>query len=128
MDSTAQTGHVGVVDWQEEVYQKIKYMKELYLPELNELYQKIAIKCQQHDALVLQPKQSDPIEKLKLFKGIIERMITFLQVPKSNISPTYKDKLAQYEKQIVGVLHSNRHKKPASQQPGQNGVGPLQQS
>ncbi|XP_062103609.1 mediator of RNA polymerase II transcription subunit 15a-like [Humulus lupulus] len=40
VDSAA-TGHASGVDWQEEVYQKIKTMKELYLPELHELYQKI---------------------------------------------------------------------------------------
>ncbi|XP_062120480.1 mediator of RNA polymerase II transcription subunit 15a-like isoform X2 [Humulus lupulus] len=46
VDSAA-TGHASGVDWQEEVYQKIKTMKELYLPELHELYQKIAGKLQQ---------------------------------------------------------------------------------
>ncbi|XP_043717567.1 mediator of RNA polymerase II transcription subunit 15a-like [Telopea speciosissima] len=45
IDSIAQTGLI--CDWQEEVYQKIKAMKEMYLPELDEMYQKIAIKLQQ---------------------------------------------------------------------------------
>ncbi|XP_062086231.1 mediator of RNA polymerase II transcription subunit 15a-like [Humulus lupulus] len=40
--NSAATGHASGVDWQEEVYQK-----ELYLPELHELYQKIAGKLQQ---------------------------------------------------------------------------------
>lgn len=76
--------------------------------------------CLQHEPLVGQPKQADPIEKLKFFKNMLERMISFLQVPKSNISPIYKEKLAQYEKQIIGFLSSNRLKKPAIlQQPGQ---------
>ncbi|KAF2323105.1 hypothetical protein GH714_033489 [Hevea brasiliensis] len=47
VDSTAQTRHANGGDWQEEVYQKIKGMKEMYLPELNEMYQKIATKLQQ---------------------------------------------------------------------------------
>ncbi|GMH15464.1 hypothetical protein Nepgr_017305 [Nepenthes gracilis] len=43
LDSTAQTGNT--VDWQEEVYQKIKAMKELYYADLNEMYQKISLNC-----------------------------------------------------------------------------------
>lgn len=27
LDSSAQTGHVGVIDWQEEIYQKVYYIK-----------------------------------------------------------------------------------------------------
>ncbi|RRT65877.1 hypothetical protein BHM03_00048785 [Ensete ventricosum] len=59
---TTQAGHIGDVDWKEEIYQKlsfvmkyyfsllcgqIKSMKELYFAELSELYQKIAMKFQQ---------------------------------------------------------------------------------
>uniref|UniRef100_A0A2P2Q3M6 Mediator of RNA polymerase II transcription subunit 15a-like n=1 Tax=Rhizophora mucronata TaxID=61149 RepID=A0A2P2Q3M6_RHIMU len=45
LDSSPQTGHTG--DWQEDVYQKVKAMKETYYPELNELYQRVAAKLQQ---------------------------------------------------------------------------------
>ncbi|KAL2898005.1 Mediator of RNA polymerase II transcription subunit 15a [Bienertia sinuspersici] len=38
LDSTAQTTNAG--DWQEEVYQKIKTMKDMYFTDLNEMYQK----------------------------------------------------------------------------------------
>ncbi|XP_058105043.1 mediator of RNA polymerase II transcription subunit 15a-like [Magnolia sinica] len=123
MDSTAQPGHVGVPDWQEDVYQKIKSMKELYLPELNEMYQKIVMRFQQLDAPIQQPKQSEQIERLKWYKAMLERLIAFLQVPKSNISPAYKERLSHFEKQIVGVL-SSRIKKPALQQPGQQQLQP----
>ncbi|PQQ20323.1 hypothetical protein Pyn_16897 [Prunus yedoensis var. nudiflora] len=56
LDSTSQTGHANGDDWQEEVFQKIKFMKEMYLPELSEMYQKIATKLQQDDSLPQQPK------------------------------------------------------------------------
>ncbi|KAJ6932378.1 mediator of RNA polymerase II transcription subunit 15a-like [Populus alba x Populus x berolinensis] len=56
LDSTAETGHANGADWQEEIYQKIKVMKETYLPEINEMYQRIATKLQQHDPLPQQPK------------------------------------------------------------------------
>ncbi|TKY74540.1 Mediator of RNA polymerase II transcription subunit 15a [Spatholobus suberectus] len=110
LDSTAQTGQSSGGDWQEEVYQKIKSMKESYLPELNEMYKKIATKLQQHDSLPQQPK-SDQLEKLKVFKAMLERIIAFLQVSKSNISPNYKEKLGSYEKQIINFINTNRPKK-----------------
>ncbi|KAE7997281.1 hypothetical protein FH972_001928 [Carpinus fangiana] len=118
LDSTAQT-HSNGGDWQEEVYQKIKTMKELYLPEINEMYQKIATKLQQHDSLPQQPK-SDQLEKLKIFRTMLERIITFLQVSKNNILPNFKEKLGSYEKQILNFINTNRPRKPVSSlQPGQ---------
>ncbi|XWS20491.1 hypothetical protein CRYUN_Cryun31cG0105500 [Craigia yunnanensis] len=113
LDSTAQTGHANGGDWQEEVYQKIKAMKETYLPELNEMYLKIAAKLQQHDSLPQQPK-SEQLEKLKIFKTMLERIITFLSVSEANISPTFKDKLSSYEKQIINFINTNRPRKSVS--------------
>ncbi|XP_061347998.1 mediator of RNA polymerase II transcription subunit 15a-like isoform X2 [Gastrolobium bilobum] len=119
LDSTAQTGQPSGGDWQEEVYQKIKTMKENYLPELNEVYQKIATKFQQHDSLPNQPK-SEQLEKLKVFKIMLERIITFLQVSKSNITPHFKEILGPCEKQIINFINTNRSRKTVSSlQPGQ---------
>ncbi|XP_065620440.1 mediator of RNA polymerase II transcription subunit 15a isoform X4 [Quercus suber] len=89
-------------------------MKDLYLPEISEMYQKIAAKLQPHDSLPQQSK-SDQLEKLKVFKTMLERIITFLQVSKNNISPGYNEKLGSYEKQIVNFINTNRPKKPALQ-------------
>eukprot|EP00258_Populus_trichocarpa_P037228 XP_024453247.1 mediator of RNA polymerase II transcription subunit 15a-like [Populus trichocarpa] len=111
LDSTAETGHANGADWQEEIYQKIKVMKETYLPEINEMDQRIATKLQQHDPLPQQPK-SEQLEKLKLFKVMLERLIGFLQVPKNNITPNFKEKLGSYEKQILGFLNPSRYRKP----------------
>ncbi|XVE89026.1 hypothetical protein DITRI_Ditri19aG0116900 [Diplodiscus trichospermus] len=113
LDSTAQTGHANGGDWQEEVYQKIKTMKETYLPEINEMYQKIAAKLQQHDSLPQQPK-SEQLDKLKNFKTMLERIIAFLSVFKANIVPGLRDKLSSYEKQIIICINTNRPRKPAS--------------
>lgn len=115
LDSTAQTGQSNVGDGQEEVYQKIKAMKESYLPELNEMYQKINAKLQQHDSLP-QPPKIEQVEKLKVFKTMLERIITFLQVPKSNITPGTNEKLGTYEKQIIHFLNTNRPRKAPLQQ------------
>nr|APA20135.1 hypothetical protein [Populus tomentosa] len=130
LDSTAETGHANGADWQEEIYQKIKVMKETYLPEINEMYQRIATKLQQHDSCPQQPK-SEHLEKLKVFKVMLERLITFLQVSKNNITPTFKEKLGFYEKQIVGFLNPSRYRKPIPNlqqgQPPQPHIQPMQQ-
>ncbi|GMI91895.1 hypothetical protein HRI_002858800 [Hibiscus trionum] len=113
LDSTAQTGQANGSDWQEEVYQKIKAMKETYLPELNEMHQKIAAKLLQHDSLPQQPK-SEQLDKLKIFKTMLERILHFLTVSKANIVPAYKEKLSSYEKQIINFINTNRPRKPIS--------------
>ncbi|KAG5248549.1 mediator of RNA polymerase II transcription [Salix suchowensis] len=111
LDSTAETGHGNGADWQEEIYQKIKVMKETYLPEINEMYQRIDAKLQQHDSHPQQPKP-EQLDKLKVFKAMLERLITFLQVSKNNITPNYKEKLGSYERQILSFLNLSRLRKP----------------
>ncbi|KAK9941165.1 hypothetical protein M0R45_017786 [Rubus argutus] len=113
VDSTAQTGHTNGADWQEEVYQKIKVMKEMYYPELSEMYQKIAAKLQQHNS-VPQQIRSDQLEKLRMFKIMLERLITVLLVSKTDISPGLKDKLGLYEKQMINFINTNRPREPVS--------------
>ncbi|XP_060184404.1 mediator of RNA polymerase II transcription subunit 15a-like isoform X2 [Lycium barbarum] len=113
LDSTAQTGNANAADWQEEVYQKIKSMKEMYLSELNDLYQKIATKMQQHDSLPQRP-QNEQIEKLKMFKMTLERIVLFLRLSKHEIQLSHKEKLLSVEKHISFFLSSNRPRKPAS--------------
>ncbi|XP_040866396.1 mediator of RNA polymerase II transcription subunit 15a-like [Glycine max] len=66
-------------------------MKQNYLPELNEMYQKSASKLQRHTSLPQQPK-SYKLEKLKKFMKMLECAIAFLQVSKSNISLNYRDR------------------------------------
>ncbi|KAL9682753.1 hypothetical protein QQ045_014561 [Rhodiola kirilowii] len=111
IDSASQSGHANSADWQEEVYKKITFMKEKYLPEISELYQKISLKLQKHDSLP-QPPKTDQLEKLRIFKTMLDRIITFLQVSKMNVNPAHREKLASYEKQIVNFLNSNRPRKP----------------
>ncbi|XP_011012234.1 PREDICTED: mediator of RNA polymerase II transcription subunit 15a-like isoform X2 [Populus euphratica] len=110
-DSTTQTGHVNGNDWQEEIYQKIKVMKDMYFPEINEIYQRIAAKLPQHDSHLEQPK-SEQLDKLKVLKTMLERLIMFLQVPKNNITLNFKEKLGSYERQILNFLNTSRPRKP----------------
>ncbi|XP_064934657.1 mediator of RNA polymerase II transcription subunit 15a-like isoform X1 [Musa acuminata AAA Group] len=121
LDSSAQTGHVGIIDWQEEIYQKIKSMKELYFADLTELYQKIVLKLQQlqHDVLMPSVKTSEQFDKMKSYKIMLERTLHILQLPRSNIQLGLKDKLPLYEKQITTFLATNKKKVVPSQPPGQ---------
>ncbi|KAL1829484.1 hypothetical protein ACET3Z_007896 [Daucus carota] len=117
LDSTAQTGNANGGDWQEEIYQKIKSMKDMYFLGLNDLCQKIAVRLHRHESLLLQQPQSQQgknlqVEKLKSFKSMLERFLSFLQISKSNIQIGYKDKLGLYEKQIISMLNSDRPRKP----------------
>ncbi|KAL8108575.1 hypothetical protein AgCh_024882 [Apium graveolens] len=115
--STSQDSTNG--DWQEEIYQKIKAMKDMYYLDLNDMYQKIAAKLHQNESILQQQPhmqqqqgKNPQLEKLKAFKSMLERFISLLQVSKSNIQIGYKDKLGSYEKQIMSILNSNRPRKP----------------
>ncbi|KAL8545964.1 hypothetical protein ACS0TY_005900 [Phlomoides rotata] len=114
LDSSSQSGNASGGDWQEEIYQKIKLMNEMYYPELNGMYQHMATKLQQHDALPQQPK-NEQLEKLRFIKLMLERLILFLRTNKSDIQPNHKEKVIRIEKQIVNILNSNRPRKPLQQ-------------
>ncbi|KAL8154414.1 hypothetical protein V2J09_012174, partial [Rumex salicifolius] len=107
LDSTAQTS---ISESQEEVYQKIKEMKNLYFLEIHDLYQKISAKIQQHEALSQQAK-SDGVDRLKCFKQMLERIVNYLQISRSAAQHFHKDKLPALEKQILSVLNSHRPRK-----------------
>jgi len=85
----------------------------------------------QHDSHPQQPK-SEQLEKLEVFKAMLERLITFLQVSKNNIKPSFKEKLGSNEKHIVSFLNPSRFRKPIPNlqlgQLPQPHVQPMQQS
>jgi PAX-interacting protein 1 len=49
-----------------------------------------------------------------MFRTMLERIITFLQVSKSDILPNFKEKLGSYEKQILNFINTNKPRKPVS--------------
>ncbi|XP_047955267.1 mediator of RNA polymerase II transcription subunit 15a-like isoform X2 [Salvia hispanica] len=110
LNSSSQTGNATGGDWQEEIYQKIKSMHEMYYPELNEMFQRMAAKLQQHDSHPQQPK-NEQLEKLRFLKLMLERLIMFLRTNKNDIQPSHKEKIVGVEKQIVNILNSNRPRK-----------------
>ncbi|KAJ4848501.1 hypothetical protein Tsubulata_003385 [Turnera subulata] len=125
LDSTVAGG-----DWQEEVYQKIKEMKEMHFDDLNDMYKKICSKLLQQDSLPQQPKpETVQVEKLKIFKSMLDCIISFLQISKENPLPGFKEKLGSYEKQIINFIDKAKgpgkpmppmqHGQPADMQPMQ---------
>uniref|UniRef100_A0A6V7QYP9 Mediator complex subunit 15 KIX domain-containing protein n=1 Tax=Ananas comosus var. bracteatus TaxID=296719 RepID=A0A6V7QYP9_ANACO len=115
--STAENEHADGIDWQQEIYDKIKTMKELYFVELIELYKMIALKIQQHDILETPGNLSDRAEKMKKF---LEGILVILQLDKSKVQIALKDKLLLYEKEIMRILASHKRKVPAQQPQGQS--------
>ncbi|KAF3335811.1 hypothetical protein FCM35_KLT20318 [Carex littledalei] len=114
MDSTAQTGNPG--DWQEEMYQRLKYLKDTYFADLREIHQKLSMKLSQLDSIVPpNARGGEQIEKMKHFKMVLERMMAVLQLGKHSMQIGLKDKLSLYEKQILSILQN--HKKAPQQQP-----------
>lgn len=92
-----------------------------YMVELNNitLFNLAPLFFDQHDSLP-QQTNSEQLNKLKMFKQMLERVMAFLQVSKSNVLPNFKDKLGPYEKQIINFINTNRPRKPMSSlQPGQ---------
>ncbi|KAL0685692.1 hypothetical protein Bca4012_052540 [Brassica carinata] len=86
-------------DWQEETYQKIKALKEKYLPVLSTLFQKVSDKLGEVDSLPQQNMQNEPIEKLRAAKSMLELVIMFLNVHRDSISESHRDRFSLYEEQ-----------------------------
>ncbi|KAG5568054.1 hypothetical protein H5410_064926 [Solanum commersonii] len=73
-----------------------------------------------HDSLH-QRLENEKIEKLKMFKIVLERIMLFLRLNKQDIQLIHKDKLVSVEKNISKFLSSNlaRSKTSSSPQQGQ---------
>ncbi|CAN6468874.1 unnamed protein product [Victoria cruziana] len=124
METTPQPTHATTIDWQEEVYQKIKALKDLYFDELNDLYQKLTLKCQQQEALGQTQMQSEQIDKLRNYRNVLKTTLTYLTIPKNGISPGFKDKIGSFEKQILYILNLFKARKPTQNQQGQQQLPP----
>nr|DAD42962.1 TPA_asm: hypothetical protein HUJ06_001192 [Nelumbo nucifera] len=85
-------------------------IKEIYLPDIKVLYQKITANLQKQDSLT-QPPKSEQNSKLKTLKIMLDSFIHFLHLPKSNIGPSDKEKLDNFDRNIIGLLNSMRAKK-----------------
>ncbi|XP_057976211.1 mediator of RNA polymerase II transcription subunit 15a-like isoform X2 [Malania oleifera] len=112
-----------LVDWREEVYQKIKSMKDMYLPKMLAMHQKVS-------AMIPQLK-ADHINRFKELKVTLDYLIAVLQLSKDKILPPHKEKLNECEKWIIGILNLAKCRNPASslkqEQLSETGMASLQQ-
>ncbi|KAK7302081.1 hypothetical protein RJT34_12960 [Clitoria ternatea] len=115
---------------------KIQTMKESYLPEMNEMYQKIAAKLQQHDSLPQQPK-SDQIEKLKVYKVMLERMMALCSPTnlQGSVATVQQNNIANMQHNSMSSVSTGQQNMMNSMQPGAgldsgqgNSVNSLQQN
>ncbi|KAL3370204.1 hypothetical protein AABB24_007304 [Solanum stoloniferum] len=87
-------------------------MKEMYVSKLYRLYQKIAYELQL-DSLH-QRRTNEQIEKLKLYKIALERILCFLGISKHDIQLAHKEKLLSVEKLINFFFSPSQQRKPTS--------------
>ncbi|XBI74410.1 hypothetical protein VPH35_067960 [Triticum aestivum] len=109
-DSTAQTGDEDedADYWQEEIYQMVKIMKDQYFADLSELFNKVCVKLQHVESMIRPPIPSEQYDRMKSFKTMLERILQMLQISKSIIQPAMRDRVPQYEKQIITILNCLR--------------------
>ncbi|XP_057852900.2 mediator of RNA polymerase II transcription subunit 15a isoform X2 [Cryptomeria japonica] len=118
MESLAQTGQTTVVEMQERIYQRMQVLKEMYLPELQELYQKLHMRSQQ-----AMPR--DQLAKLQQYKDSVNGFIRIIQHPRGSILATTKEeKVDAFELKIKTILSQARLRRPALQQEGQQQIPP----
>ncbi|XP_004236822.2 mediator of RNA polymerase II transcription subunit 15a isoform X2 [Solanum lycopersicum] len=110
LDSTVQTGNANEGDWQEKAYEKIKSMKEMHYSKLYSLYQEIADALEEKS----QHLTNEQIEKLKMFKITLDRIMLFLQLNKDYVTLAHKEKLLSIEKHIDFFLRPRQTPKPTS--------------
>ncbi|KAL9299167.1 putative mediator of RNA polymerase II transcription subunit 15c [Arabidopsis thaliana] len=119
-DSTGKTVNANAGNWQEETYQKIKKLKEMCLPVLSLMHQRVAEKLRETEFLPPQPMQTQWIEKLKAGKLSMEHLMFFLNVHRSSVSEKHRDKFSQYEYHILKFTKSQTMVlRPTQQQQGQ---------
>ena len=73
------------------------------------------MKLQHVDSIIPRQMPSEQYERMKSFKKMLDRILQLLQISKSTIQPSMRDKVPQYEKQIISIFNSQR-RKPVQQQ------------
>ncbi|KAG7559298.1 Mediator complex subunit 15 KIX domain [Arabidopsis thaliana x Arabidopsis arenosa] len=118
-ESTGKTVNANAGDWQEETYQKIKHLKEMYLPVLSLMLQRVKDKLRRIESLPPEKLQYQSIDKLKGAILSIEQMIVFLHVHRINISEKHRDKFSAFENHILRLTKNQTMvPRPTQQQQG----------
>ncbi|KAJ3692836.1 hypothetical protein LUZ60_011931 [Juncus effusus] len=120
----AQTGALSELEL-EEMFEKVKSMKEQYFTDSSSIYERLLMKLNQIDQnLVADVKAAEQIEKMKSCKNMLDQLLNILQLNKQTLQQHHfslKDKLHLYEQQIMTILQNTKAPQPPAQQPGQTG-------
>ncbi|VYS46207.1 unnamed protein product [Arabidopsis thaliana] len=101
---------------------------QIHQRDLNEIYQRVAAKLQQEDSLSHQKQRSDQFEKLKRGKTVLEGMLRFLSLSKSNIKPDLKDSMDYRKNNIMNFLNMQSLRKTVQKlQLTKSEIQPMQQ-
>ncbi|XP_010528419.1 PREDICTED: mediator of RNA polymerase II transcription subunit 15a-like isoform X2 [Tarenaya hassleriana] len=106
------TGKTRSDDWLEETYQKINALKEMYLPAVTAVRQRLQL-------IESRPRQQmhDPkIERVRTDKMMLDRIIAFLTVPRNGVSEMHMEKFSYYENKILNFVKNLRQQEPLWQQ------------
>ncbi|MED6219524.1 hypothetical protein PIB30_036505 [Stylosanthes scabra] len=93
-------------EWQEQVYQKVQMIKATYYTKLDTLQKLLSRKLEQlkKEPFPRHPKIIADMEKCEQHKRAMDFILVLLNVNKSQIDPSYKQRLDKLEKYIEDVL------------------------
>ncbi|XP_042956549.1 mediator of RNA polymerase II transcription subunit 15a-like isoform X1 [Carya illinoinensis] len=112
LNLTSDKSLANISDWQEEVYQRVESLKSRYLKQLNGLRQTLTNRLQQQDSA---PRPTNTgQEKI----NVLNLIISYLNVPKSKIIPSYAEKLDTLQKKILWILQLTGKKSDSSLREG----------
>ncbi|VVA27319.1 PREDICTED: mediator of RNA [Prunus dulcis] len=109
--STSENRISFVDNWQEDTYRKVESLKSKFLTPLSDMLRKVTYTIQQFNS-VSQQTERVSIERYKALKNRLTDIILHLNVPKSKITPSYKENLGSMERQILLILHTYGRAKP----------------
>ncbi|PAN37141.1 hypothetical protein PAHAL_7G020400 [Panicum hallii] len=105
-------GSAGEVDWREEIFQKIKPLKDAYLSELMELDKVIFVpKLSQKQFELLPNDRAEQYRYRVHLKQKTKLILKFLLVEKSSIPDNYRGQLSTFLKSIQDLLGFYRRSK-----------------
>lgn len=102
-EGTSQAIHSMGDDWKEQLYNKIKSLKNLFLPVLKEKYQKIAKMLQKMESIPQQQRTSD-YERMQMGLAKTKKACLFLHFPKDKMSENLLIQLPEFEKSLYNLI------------------------
>ncbi|KAH0981416.1 hypothetical protein GBA52_008593 [Prunus armeniaca] len=90
---------------------QVESLKSKFLTPLSDMLRKVTYTIQQFNS-VSQQTERVSIERYKALKNRLTEIILHLNVPKSKITPSYKENLGSMERQILLILHTYGRAKP----------------